>query len=156
MGNPGTERRGWRSAGHWLAGGGLAFILWAWIDSGWYTSDLSYYHDTRSVALTQYHGEWLLTMTETPSNRSWPGGYMDSSRSRSSPREEDSWRLGRLYFPLPVTPMKVDRLLNPQAPLLGNLRQSSIGIAHWFIAVVYLVVWWVLRRWQRRRQARLA
>jgi hypothetical protein len=152
MGSLGMERRGWRSPGHWLGAGGLAFILWAWIDSGWYTSDLSYYHDTRQVSLTQYHGEWIFTRSETPSNRSWPGRYVNPSRSPSSPPGAEMWRIGRLGLPLPVTPMTVDRLLDETKPHLGKLHQFSIGIAHWFAAAIYIAVWLVVHARLRRRQ----
>jgi hypothetical protein len=148
----GTERHGWRSPGRWLAGCGLAVILGAWVDSGWYTSDLSYYHDTRQVSLTQYHGEWIFTIAETPSNRSWPGQYVRPSRDPSPPPGEEVWKIGRLALPLPVTPMKMDRLLDEKNPHLGDLHQFSVGIAHWLIALVYVAVWWAMRRWQRRRQ----
>jgi hypothetical protein len=151
MGSLETVGRGWRSPGRWLAGCGLAVILGAWVDSGWYTSDLSYYHDTRQVSLTQYHGEWIFTMAGTPSNRSWPGQYFRPSRDPSSPPGEEMWKIGRLGFPKPVTPMTVDRLLDETKPHLGNLHQFSIGISHWLIAVVYIAVWWAVRRWQRRR-----
>lgn len=155
MSDPGGQRRGRRSAGYWACVCGLVCMAWAWIDSGWYTSDVSYSHDTRQVSLAQYRGEWIFTAAETPSNRSWPGPQVSPTRSRSSlPVEEETWRLGRLYFPRPVTPMTVDRLLDPQRPHLGELRQFSLGIAHWFAMTLFLAACLGARGWRRRQVRR--
>jgi hypothetical protein len=146
------QRGGRRSPGFWVGVAGLALIVAAWIDSGWYTSDLVHYETARQVSLAQERGEWIFRRTETPWNRAAPASQgVKPTRSRSSPPAGGTWRWGRLYVPRAVTVVTVDRPLVSRAPHLGMVRQFRLGIAHWFVGAIYLAAWLGLRGWLRRK-----
>lgn len=149
-----TLRPFYRSRLFWLGLPGFVFLLWAWLDSGWNTTDLAYCDNTRQRGVAQFQGELIFYRSETPLNRSWPGSYFIHSRTPAAPAG-NAWRIGRVSFPKLASHLAEERMLNPQKPSLGNMRQSSVGVALWFVAASYAAAWILTLTWWQRRKSRL-
>jgi hypothetical protein len=158
------RRRWWRSPSFWLAGFGLGFLIWAWVDSNHRTSTLE--HSPSRVTISSTHGH-LLTVQLSDAATS-AGLKVDSwlavvflSASHSPPSAI------QCYFgparPLPVWDFYQAEIHPVQRTWFPPLRSQSsedsatpfalLAIPYWLLVTAYLGVWWGAFLWSRRRRS---
>lgn len=123
---------------------GLLGLLWAWWDSGSWSTGGAWRVGNRVVGLHQDHGQVQLVFDEVSPKSTEPRGW-HGSRERIEMKEE---RLG----PLPLA-RGVGRI-TMRMPAWGY-RFDRILVGHWMIGIGYLVAWiGTLVFWQTVRRRR--
>lgn len=140
---------------------GLAFIVWAWIDSCYHWTHL--YTGSGKPGTAGYHHTYAnhkasrVTIVHTHYPYTAPHPSEIGIQASRLPETDSNW-----WFPLPDYEYQKEGLIGDEPtgeePQPGEhyLEFLTVHLPHWLIVLAYLALWSLLLFWRSRRIKRLS